>query len=1264
MKVYRANLSKAVLVIFVGFVFAAAALMTSLIFNATLSKTALAASSLGVQEETSAGGTTYHVIQFGEYPQDYVGAVLNSQLEAAYNGGSLIGGMIATGRSYTSNSNVGSNASSAPGGSTPLDYGGYTAKENLEYEYNNVRYVREQSIITAQDYNTAIYVYNADGSVIPVAGSTVWFKVEPINWIILNWDNLPKYINPYGDATANSYTLLAQNSLIAGIPFYINSNAAGLMWQNSTIRGYLNGTNVLGGDFSNSSIANAGHNFLNEAFTQNGFDASAENVIPTVYPNTNTSNTTTINNSNKSAVEGGAAYDTTDQAAILSYYEAFSGYSLLQDVSLRLAVSSDYARSNNAPISPNGGGRDWTRSAASASSVTGIINTGASGQSRADYQLASVRPMISLNLQVALTFNPNGGMFDPSDSLSTAAKTILLADGDTFNSTDVATPINYGYDFAGWNTMADGSGTAYAAASDIPENISVSGTFYAMWTPINYKLNSQTSVEGQTINFYNDSSLPITDATINQAGYIQTYLFQATDENFISFMVLKNDGSLINPAAANPLDDLNWVNLSGSFAAGSNPLEYHLSLNGLIDANFIKSFACYNSVGGWSINIKAVYSTAAPIQITIDALSTAQRDYGSVMLDGAKVSYGSAANYMQGSTAPVTVTAIADKYRTFLGFDVRVNDGITTTVFAAGDYNVPGQYTVVNGNTIQVIPQDGMHISAEFGSADFGISVEAQCGDGEVVPLTTGAVIYTGVQQIALGGTYTNSVQSVEGYKLTGGAYNNSVKIYNQITHEFDTYAAISGVINFSNIDSSFFDNYLDNGAIVIYAVYVKQFQLAVSVDNSTLGGINVTVVDENGISSVVSEFPAYVDEGSTVTIGIAGINSGVQISSVTGINAGEQNENKITFIIGEDRTIGITFVQAVYNVNVQAVDENYDPITDIEITSSAHTVALGDTINIIKGDYEGYTFMGWYIIENGTPVAYDLANDDLSDLDITSGFINDWADGSNFNIVAKFGKTYSIQMFVSNGQYSYGADAGSQSALMSVAANAGEDANASITLVIVPNQYYTLSTQGGIDGLYGDETITPNGDGTFAVIISVDGPRILSINCTPITYSVTSSGNDLSGARGSIVIETLSAGVNDSVVISFNVSSGYQVSGWKLYNKDGVDITDLSAVKISGSTATIAVNPDILSSCLDTNGQLVINSTVTTTINNTYLTMIIVAAVGIPILLVAAVLLFIANKRKKQEYQEALQKQKQGAAMLGQTDLIKKLREDNEGKR
>lgn len=105
-------------------------------------------------------------------------------------------------------------------------------------------------------------------------GKALWFQLQMITWVALNWDKLTHLFNPNGDGTAEYIDAYPEQLLDGGIPFYIkqfdDNNA---FYQNSTLRGVLNGINVNrietngnlrytaenGGDYN-------GHGFLQQAF--------------------------------------------------------------------------------------------------------------------------------------------------------------------------------------------------------------------------------------------------------------------------------------------------------------------------------------------------------------------------------------------------------------------------------------------------------------------------------------------------------------------------------------------------------------------------------------------------------------------------------------------------------------------------------------------------------------------------------------------------------------------------------------------------------------------------------------------------------------------------------------------------------------------------------------------------------------------------------------------------------------------------------------
>lgn len=185
-------------------------------------------------------------VELGEFPNSYVGDEDNSELEDLFNSGKLV----TTGKSYSGT------------------YKDGRLIQNKEYIYRGEKYVR---VITTKADNDSVY---STGDKAPKTGAVRWVKVEPLVWEIVNWLELPKEVNPKGIGVDNYIEIKTVDAIFAGIPFYPNTKDSNKnYWQNSTIRGYLNGINVNkiktngnslysaqnGGDFLNCG------SFLNEA---------------------------------------------------------------------------------------------------------------------------------------------------------------------------------------------------------------------------------------------------------------------------------------------------------------------------------------------------------------------------------------------------------------------------------------------------------------------------------------------------------------------------------------------------------------------------------------------------------------------------------------------------------------------------------------------------------------------------------------------------------------------------------------------------------------------------------------------------------------------------------------------------------------------------------------------------------------------------------------------------------------------------------------
>ena len=218
-----------------------------------------------------------HTLQFGSFPQTYVGDKLNDTLSQLKNAKKLK----PTGKKYICNQPYIRQKKC-------LDY-------STEYEYNGEKYVLMHSTIYA--FGNVL----KDGTIISINNQNpnqeFWVKVQPIEWEILNWEDMPVYINPYGTGKAKYIELVSRESLLSGIyiyDYYQNDNV--YLWQNSIVRQALNGFDILSeikkgnGNKScyvkqNFHCQNQG--FVNEAFEDKvlvDFDKEISKVTPQVQP--------------------------------------------------------------------------------------------------------------------------------------------------------------------------------------------------------------------------------------------------------------------------------------------------------------------------------------------------------------------------------------------------------------------------------------------------------------------------------------------------------------------------------------------------------------------------------------------------------------------------------------------------------------------------------------------------------------------------------------------------------------------------------------------------------------------------------------------------------------------------------------------------------------------------------------------------------------------------------------------------------------------
>ena len=262
-----------------------------------------------IEEIKKGGEILYRTIEIPDfqYPQSKISDEESKKLEEAYNSQNLK----KTGRSYTGRDI-----------SKEQDEG---SKIYDEYSYEDSLYVRVDAKPNWYEYEYSDGTNVCDNEII-------WIKVEPIKWIIKNWEQLPREINPEGTGETDRIQLKSKDILIGGMCMYHTKNtdadvyidltdnrfyggfsdmcevldpicetkmdierssiknvrmglpinvsaATKVMWQNSKVRAYLNGYNlqkeIEQGNGNKKYLAEHNYDFAGRGFL-NEMDHSAQ----------------------------------------------------------------------------------------------------------------------------------------------------------------------------------------------------------------------------------------------------------------------------------------------------------------------------------------------------------------------------------------------------------------------------------------------------------------------------------------------------------------------------------------------------------------------------------------------------------------------------------------------------------------------------------------------------------------------------------------------------------------------------------------------------------------------------------------------------------------------------------------------------------------------------------------------------------------------------------------------------------------------------
>lgn len=552
----------------------------------------------------------------------------------------------------------------------------------------------------------------------------------------------------------------------------------------------------------------------------------------------------------------------------------------------------------------------------------------------------------------SVTYNGNSNTSGtvPTDATSYASGATVTV------KTNSGTLVRTGYTFAGWNTLANGSGTDYAASGSATFSISANTTLYAKWTPNN-----------NTITF-DKNAVDATGTTATQT--IATAATASLTANGFSRVGYNFAG---------------WATTAGGAVAFTDGASYTMGTSDVTLYAVWNSLSPFITTSGTLTALSTTYGTASSTttftvsagNLTNNLIITAPTGFEVSLTAGTGFATSIDLGASDRTNTPIYVRlAATTDFGTYSGNVVASSIGVTSVNVATAVSNVTKKPLTISGLSGVNKVYDGTTTATLSGTAtlngvvfsdDVSISgtpisnfVDKNVGTGKAITITgyslggTKAANYSVSQPTGVTGNITTKALSITTPSIASKVYDGSA------VSGAVTVGTLTGFISPETVTTTATGAYADANAGIGKSATVT-YVLA----NGANGGLatNYSLANGSGIGDITQANPVF--SPLTVTLNVGGTQTiSSTISNSNGVLSFTSNDTAIATVGATTGLVtGIAVGTTTINVS-QAATTNYfagSTTVSVSVTATAY----------VDGDWKSTSSGNWSSTATGSTVTW-----------------------------------------------------------------------------------------------------------------------------------------------------------------------------------------------------------------------------------------------------------------------------------------------------